>query len=298
MKKTYLLAATSIFCWSTVATITKLMLGTLNNVQLLWISSLFASAFLCLVNVVNGSIKKLKGYTAKDYIISSLICIPGTLFYYLFYYAGAERMLASQAFIVNYMWPIMCVVFACIILKEKLTTRKIVAILVSFLGVGVATGTDLLSLNHNTIVGSVFCLLGAVSYGAFTALNQKVKYDKGVSMMIGYFASFLITTLINAVNGDLFLPVVGQMPGIIWNAVFTMAIANTVWVIALGNGNTAKISNLAYITPFLSLVWTALILKEPITINSVLGLVIIVVGIFIQLKDKSQQENLPTEVEQ
>jgi len=57
MKKTYLLAATSIFCWSTVATITKLMLGTLNNVQLLWISSLFASAFLCLVNVVNGSIK-------------------------------------------------------------------------------------------------------------------------------------------------------------------------------------------------------------------------------------------------
>lgn len=287
MKKTYLLAAVSIFCWSTVATITKLMLDTLNNVQLLWISSVFAAVFLYIVNVANGNIKKLRAYRIKDYAISVLICIPGTLFYYLFYYAGAERMLASQAFIVNYMWPIMCVVFACIILKEKLTTRKIIAIIVSFIGVGIATGGELLKLNYDIIIGSVLCLMGAVSYGVFTALNQKVNYDKGVSMMLGYFATFLITTLINAVKGDLFLPSINQIPGIIWNAVFTMAIANTVWVIALAKGDTAKISNLAYITPFLSLVWTALVLKESITVNSVLGLVIIVFGIFIQLKDKS-----------
>lgn len=290
MKKTYLLAATSIFCWSTVATITKLMLGSLNNVQLLWISSLFAAMFLCLVSIVNGNIRILKDYKLKDYLIMVLICIPGTLLYYLFYYAGAERMLASQAFIVNYMWPIMSVVCACIVLKEKLTIRKVIAILVSFLGVGIATSADLLSLNHNTIIGSVFCLLGAVSYGVFTSLNQKFSYDKGVSMMIGYFASFIITTVINAVNGDLFVPTFSQIPGVVWNAVFTMAIANTVWVMALEKGNTAKISNLAYITPFLSLVWTALILKEPITVNAVLGLVIIVVGIFIQLKDKPAEK--------
>ena len=55
---------------------------------------------------------------------------------------------------------------------------------------------------------------------------------------------------------------------------------------ALESGNTAKISNLAYITPFLSFIWTGLILKEPIHWNSIVGLLLIVCGILIQLKKK------------
>ena len=119
MKKTYLCAGTSIFFWSTVAVVTKLLLGTHNNFQVLWISSLFAALFLLAVNIFTGNIRKLKSYSLKDFLISILIGLPGLFFYYVFYYAGADRMLASQAFIVNYLWPIMSVVFACIILKEK-----------------------------------------------------------------------------------------------------------------------------------------------------------------------------------
>lgn len=70
-----------------------------------------------------------------------------------------------------------------------------------------------------------------------------------------------------------------------------MAIANTVWVVALSLGNTAKISNLAYITPFLSLVWTFLILKEPLNIYSIVGLVVIVCGILIQIRDKDKNSD-------
>jgi len=62
------------------------------------------------------------------------------------------------------------------------------------------------------------------------------------------------------------------------------AIPFTTWALALEKGDTAKISNLAYITPFLSLVWTSLILKEKLNPYSILGLVIIVLGILIQIK--------------
>jgi drug/metabolite transporter (DMT)-like permease len=58
---------------------------------------------------------------------------------------------------------------------------------------------------------------------------------------------------------------------------------------ALALGSTAKISNLAYITPFLSLVWTFFILGEPIEPMSILGLSIIVAGILIQLKDDKEE---------
>lgn len=291
MKKAYICAGISIACWSTVAVVSKLLLGQLDNIQLLWASAFFATLFLLVYNLIKGSLKKLKAYTFKDYAISILTGLPSTLFYYLFYYAGTDRMPASQAFIVNYLWPIMSVVFACMILKEKLTPRKIIAIVISFVGVVIVSGKDLLHLSENVLVGTLCCVLGAVSYGLFTALNRKYDYDKFVTLMLSYFASFLITTVINWVNGALFIPQWGQLLGFAWNGIFTMAIANTVWVVALSLGNTAKISNLAYITPFLSLVWTFLILKEPLNIYSIIGLVVIVCGILIQIRDKDKNSD-------
>ena len=288
MKKEYLYAAITIFLWSTIAVVSKLLLSELNNIQLLWASAFFAGIFLLAVNIFTGNIKKLKSYKIKDYFIAVLIGLPGTFLYYMFYYAGADMMLASQAFIINYLWPIMSVVFACIILKEKMTLRKGAAIAVSFLGVCIVTGGELAYFSSTTLIGTAFCMAGAVSYGVFTALNQKIYYDKRISMMLNYFATFILTTVINAFRGDLFVPDITQLLGFTWNGMFVMAIASTLWVIALESGKTAKISNFAYITPFLSLVWTSLILKEEISVYSLAGLIVIVAGIFIQLGEKKK----------
>ena len=80
------------------------------------------------------------------------------------------------------------------------------------------------------------------------------------------------------------------MLGFMWNGIFSVAIANTFWVMALETGKTEKVSNLAYITPFLSLIWTSLFLNEEIKLNSLIGLMIIIFGILIQMKDKKQSK--------
>ena len=290
MKKAYFLAGTAILFWSTVATVAKLLMKDMNNFQLLWMTSIFAAVFLLLVNVFTGNIKRLREYKPKDFLISALIGLPGTFFYYVFYYGGCSMMPASQSFIINYLWPIMSVVFACIILHEKMTVKKAVAIVMSFAGVIIVTGSGLMSFNKNMLLGALLCICGAVSYGLFTALNQKFYYEKRISMMINYFVTFILTTVINSATGNLFLPTPAQVGGFAWNGIFTVAIANTAWAVALESGKTAKISNLAYITPFLSLVWTSLILKEELSPWSVIGLTVIVGGILIQLTDKKQNK--------
>ena len=290
MKKHYLYAAISIFGWSTVATVVKILLGTMNSIQVLSISALFASIFLLVVGLVTGRIKKLKTYTPRDYLMSVLISLPGTFFYYIFYYTGTSYMLASQAFIVNYLWPIMCVMFACIILKEKLTLVKTIALFLSFIGVIITVGKDILLFEWDTLIGTIFCILGAVSYGIFTALNKKCKYEKPNTMMIGLFASFIITSCISISQYGLPSLSGGQVLGIIWNGVVTIGISNTLWQMAIESGDTSKISNLAYITPILSMVWTSLILKETITIQSVIGLAVILLGILIQLWTGSKKK--------
>lgn len=265
-----------------MAVITKLLLQDLNQFQLLWASSFFAGLFLLVVNLVTGNLKQLKQWKLKDFAISALCGIPGTFLYYVFYYAGAARMEASHAFIVNYLWPIMCVVFACILLKEKLTFKKLLAIGVSFVGVGIVSFSKLDRFTADMAIGTVLCMLGAVCYGIFTALNRKVQYDKRLSMMVNYAVTFLLTTVINGCRGDLFLPSGVQALGMAWNGMFTMAVAGTLWILALQRGKTEKISNLAYITPFLSLVWTTLFLHEAFDPMNILGLTVIVAGILIQ----------------
>ncbi len=290
MKKSYIFAGVSILFWSTIATVSKLLLGSLTGMQVLFISSGAAGLALLLVNLCSGTFKNCRHYRLKDYGVMFLIGLPGTFLYYVFLYAGTNMLLASQAFIINYLWPIMSVVFACILLKEKMTLRRGLAIGLSFLGVGVVAGSDLLQFKANTLLDAACCVLCAVSYGLYTALNQKYSYNKSIAVMVAYLSTFLVSGVVLLAQGSGFALQPLQWVGLAYNGVFTMGLATTTWALALEGGKTAKISNLAYLTPFISLIWTFFILKEPIALTSVIGLAIIVLGILLQLKEKKVKE--------
>ena len=288
MKKQYFYVSISILLWSTTATVTKLLLVNLNSMQILLISSFFASIFLLIVNAIKGNLKELKKIKLKDYLHIFCIGLLGTFLYNLFLYLGINNMQASQAFIINYLWPIMTVIFACILLKEKMTSRKMIAIVLSFIGVIIVTSNGNLCIESSSLIGALFCILAAISYGLFSILNKLKNYNKYLSMMLYYFSSFIISLIYTLISKEWYIPQTNQLFGLLWIGLFTSAIAFTSWALALEKGDTAKISNLAYVTPFLSLIWTGIILKEQIRIYSVIGLLIIILGIFIQLKDTAK----------
>ena len=289
MKKEYVYAIISVLLWSTTATVTKLLLGNLDSMQILLLGSLFATIFLFIINCIKEQLKEIKNYRLKDYFKMFIIGILGTFLYNLFLYLGINTLQASQAFIINYLWPIMTVIFACLILKEKITIRKIIAIIISFVGVIIVSSNgNLLNIEKNSIIGTIYCILAAISYGLFSVLNKKQNYNKFTSMMLFYLSSFCISLIYCLCAKKTFIPETNQLFGLLWIGIFTSAIAFTSWALALEKGDTARISNIAYITPFISLVWTSVILKEKLNIYSVLGLVIIILGIFIQMKNNKK----------
>ena len=289
MKKEYIYAMISILLWSTTATVTKLLLGNLNSMQILVVGSFFAFVFLFVINLIKGNLKQLKDYKIKDYLQIAGIGLLGTFLYNLFLYLGISKMQASQAFILNYLWPIMTVIFACVILKEKMTFRKALAIVLSFVGVIIVTSNgNLLNIEKENILGALYCILAAISYGLFSVLNKKQNYNKYTSMMLFYLTSFCISLVYTLFTKEVFTPALNQFLGLLWIGIFTSATAFTSWAIALEKGDTARISNMAYITPFLSLVWTSVILKEKLNIFSIIGLIIIIIGIFIQIKNNER----------
>ena len=69
----------------------------------------------------------------------------------------------------------------------------------------------------------------------------------------------------------------------VWLGAVINAVAYLLWAIALkGAKDSAKIANLAYLVPFLSILLSWLVLKEQITIYALFALVLIVGGILLQ----------------
>ena len=125
MKKSYLYASVTVVIWATLAPVVKLLLADIPSFEALAISSAFAFVFLLIVSIISGSIKLMKTYRFTDYLIMAALGFIGLFAYSALYYFGIDQLSSQEACILNYLWPIMIVLFACIILKEKLLYQKL-----------------------------------------------------------------------------------------------------------------------------------------------------------------------------
>ncbi len=269
--------------WSTLATVVKLVLKDIPNFQALAISSAFAFVFLLILNIINGSIKEMKHYRIKDCLTMAGLGFLGLFMYSALYYYGIAELGSQEACILNYLWPMMIVIFACIILKERITVKKIIAMLMSFAGIVVLTLSSGGASSGNRLFGIIACVTAAVCYGLFSVLNKKHSLNQNVTMMWIWFTTAVCSLVLSLIFEN-WQPIAGvQWLGIAWLGIVVNAVAYLLWAIALkGASDSAKIANLAYLVPFISIIISWLVLKEQITINAVLALVLIIGGILIQ----------------
>ena len=287
IKTEYLCAAISILLWASISPVTKLLLAEIDTMQIVFIGSIFALIFVIIVSLIKNKRILPKEYKPKDYFCMSVTGLCGIFFYQLFFCLATYRLPAQEAFIINYLWPIMTVVFACLLLKEKLTFTKALGLALSFAGVIIVlTKFNLSSIAGLNFGGAAFALLAAISYGLFCVLGKKHHYDELYSMTVYLIVSIIVSGIWLVLKGNMPALQPIHLLGIAWLGIFTSAIPLILWEIALSKGNTAVISNLAFITPFLSLVYIYFILHEPISIYSLIGLVVIVCGVFVQMKKK------------
>ena len=283
MKKSYIFASVAIIGWSTLAPVTKMLVTDLPNMQVLFISSFIAFFCLLLFNIKQKNFQILREYTFKDIIIQVGLGILGLFLYTTFFNFGIEQLSSQDANIINYLWPLMIILFSVPILKEKMTFRKIIAVLLSFFGlVVIVTRGDFASIEMESFPGILACIGAAICFGLFSVINKKKNYNQFIAMMIFFGVTTIFSGIAFLINGD-FQPLNGQqIGGLIWLGIFANAIAYLTWALALKDGDTAKISNLAYIIPFLAIILSSILLGENIYIYSVIGLLFIILGIVFQ----------------
>ena len=281
-KLAYMYVLLAALLWGSTAAVGKIVLENLDGFQVFFYISLIATVFLFFLALFKGRLSEVKKYNIQDYWRFTYLGFLGVFVYNVLFYWGLKFSTAQEAFIVNYTWPIWVVVFAALFLKETITFRKTLGILLGFVGVVVVITSGSFSFSSENLFGNILALSAAIFYGLFSAMGKKHNYDRIVSMLFYYISGTIFVSIFTLAFSSVPVLNFSQILGILWLGIFTAGLAFVFWFLALKHGDTAEMSNMIFLTPFISLVYIYFLLSESILVSSIVGLLIIVAGILIQ----------------
>ncbi len=281
--KAYFYALSAILFWSTVATAFKITLRYLSYINLLLYSSLFSTIILFIILFTQEKLTLLKKMSYHQWINSLFLGLLNPFLYYLVIFKAYSILPAQEAQTLNYTWPIVLVILSGIILGQKITYKNIVALFIGFFGVlTIATHGNLKSFSFSDPLGVLLAIVSPFIWATFWIYNVRDERDEVTKLFCNFLIGFLFTLLFSLVFHINFHISSYALWGSLYIGAFEMSITFTLWLKALTLAKTtAKIGNLVFLTPFLSLVFIHLIIGEVILPSTILGLVFIVVSIVI-----------------
>lgn len=284
-KSSYIYAGLAVLFWSTVPTAFKISLSVMNILPMLTIASL-TSAFVLLIIVLAGKkIHLIRMTTGKELLNSAILGLINPFLYYLILLKAYQLLPAQVAQPLNMIWPIIITFLSVPLLGQKIEKKSVIALLISFSGVYIiASRGRLFRTGYSDPTGVLLATGSSVFWAVYFILNVKDKRDEGVKLLLNFiFGSiYLIVTMIITGGWQTEIGLKGAA-GSVYIGLFEMGITFFFWLKALQLSlATAKVSNLVYIAPFLSLVLVHYFLNEPVYYTTPLGLVLIISGIFIQ----------------
>ena len=286
-QQSYIYAGLAILFWSTVPTAFKICLGELDILTMLTIASLSSTLILLIVVLAGRKAHLLRMTTPKELLNSAILGCINPLLYYLILLKAYQLLPAQVAQPLNMIWPIILVFLSVPILGQKIERKSFIALFVSFIGVYIISSQgSLFKPFHSHLTGVLLATGSSVFWAFYFILNVKDKRDEGVKLLLNFvFGSvYLIIAMIITGMWQFETGFMGAIASV-YVGIFEMGITFFFWLKALQMASTtAKVSNLVYLAPFLSLVFVHYILHEPVYYTTPLGLVMIISGIFIQNK--------------
>ncbi len=282
--KAYSLALISIAFWSTMGTAFKLTLNYLTPGMLLLIATFTAFGFLGGVILIKGKIATLKKITPKQTLNSALMGLFNPFLYYLVLFEAYNRIPAQEGVALNYIWPVMLVIFSVIFLKQHINIVSFMAIVISFAGtVIIAMHGDFTEFRFSDTTGVLLAIGSAFFWALFWIINMKDPREAIVKMFVNFAFGAVYILVWNVFTKNLILPSFHGFAGAVYIGVFEMGLTFVLWLTALQlSTHTARVSNLVFISPFISLILVSFFVGEKILPSTVIGLAVIVMGIVIQ----------------
>ena len=177
-----------------------------------------------------------------------------------------------------YMQPVFYILAAAIVIKEKLSPRKLVCVAVAFCGMIFVSGVLQTGFHISELKGVLFGIAGGFFYAMVVLIN---KYMKDISTVNTTIMQMALVSLImlpySAATGGLAaarVTTVGIICLIVLGALHT-GIAYIIYFDAVNKLSAQTVGILSYIDPVEAVLLSAFFLKEPLTIWTIIGAVMI-----------------------
>ena len=279
-----LLGLSAVLLWSTVATAFKLALRHLEPIELLLYSGSFSTLLLGAILVYQGKMHQVFNCTRRELLLSVLLGLLSPYLYYLILFKAYDLLPAQQAQPLNYTWAITLSLLAVPLLGQRVRWQQWLALLISYCGVVIiSTEGRPFSLEFTDPFGVFLALISTIVWSLYWIYNTRDTRDPVVGLFVNFLCSFPFVLITCLFTTGLRVPPFPGILGAAYVGTFEMGACFVLWLLAMKKtSNTAALSNLIFLSPFLSLVFIHFLLGETILGATLVGLVLIVIGLLCQ----------------
>lgn len=286
-RKIYLLMVFAALCWSGAFIAGKLSVPYIPPFTLTFLRFFFATIILY---VIKKKVRIGESYLFKreDLPVFLFTGIVGMVFYHTFFFTALKYTTAINSSIIAAMNPIFTVLIAYLFVKQKITKRMLLGIVISFVGV-VLTITSgkldlIMTLNFNR--GDILMLTAVISWAAYSVFS-KSKGGRIPAMALTYY-SFLVCTIvcIPLVIWEKPWEWIEKVPPVAYAAVIYMSLFASVMgyliqQIAIREIGPSRTSIFINLVPVFSIVLSVLILGEMLELIKIFTAAVIIIGVYI-----------------
>ena len=223
--------------------------------------------------------------------VSSLVYIAlvGTLFADLMYFFALTQVPVINAVLIGHMQPIFIIIIGYVILKNdklnKFDFFGIILMMLSGLFVTTKSIDNFISLNFGTF-GDFIVLLATIAWSSTAIIVRKYLIDLNAGLITFYrflFASIIFFIYLFSISSSISINIFQILVGI------TVGIGTILYYEGLKRIKAAQVSGLELSAPFFAAILGFIILDEVLTIMQIIGILLLIVGIFY-LSKKEEME--------
>ena len=231
-------------------------------------------------------IKDPKGFKihVRDIPLFLALGLVSILFFTCCYFTAIRLMTMSTAAILLYTSPIWVMVLSVIFLKEKITSRKVIALILAFAGCILVSGFG----GKVTLPGVLAGLGSGLGYGLYSIFGTfALRKYKPLTVTCYTFLIAGACSVLVSDPSDLFSKIAGagSAPAfagfVLLTAVVTAVIPFLLYTIGLNKTTASKAAVLATVEPAAATLFGFFVMKESLGLIAVCGIVLVFAAIFV-----------------
>ncbi|QPQ36632.1 MULTISPECIES: DMT family transporter [unclassified Lysinibacillus] len=214
-------------------------------------------------------------------LLFSSIALGGN---WVFLYQSYDHTTIANATLGYYFAPVFVMILSPIILKEQLSLKKVVCILVAIMGLVLIVGEGVSASKTDDLLGLFYGLVAAAFYAALLLLNKFIKGMEKLELTIiqlGTTAIFLMPYVLLTSGFGMFNVSRASIPFIFILGIFNTGIGFWLFFSGMEKLKGQSIAMLSYVDPFVAILISALVLQEQMTMLQMLGGALLLASTFM-----------------